>query len=64
MERVSERMINIIEDHAMIVHAIDSIACAIKNGTAMPNFIPVLNDTVVTDHLSKICECINKSRSV
>lgn len=58
----SERLINIVEDHANMVHAIDSIACAIENGTEMPNFIPVMNDTVVTDQLGAICETITKLR--
>ena len=56
------RLIDIVEDHAMIVHTIDSIACSIENGTEMPNFIPVLNDTLVTDQLGKICETITKLR--
>lgn len=58
----NDRLMNIIEDHAMIVHTLDSISTALENGTAMPNFIPVLNDTVVTDQLSRICEKLNKVR--
>ena len=56
----SDRLINIIEDHALMVHAIDSIYCALENGTPMPNFIPVLNDTLITDQLSRIAEALNK----
>ena len=56
----SERLLNTIEDHALMVHTIDSICCALENGTPMPNFIPVMNDAVVTDQLSKIAEALNK----
>ena len=58
----SDRLINIIEDHAMIVHMIDSMCCALENGTPMPNFIPVLNDTIVTDQLGKIAEALSSKR--
>ena len=54
--KASERTLNIIEDHALIVHTIDSICTALENGTEMPNFIPILNDTLVTDQLGRICE--------
>lgn len=52
----TDRLIDIIEDHESIVQCIDSIVCAMENGTELPNFVPVLNDTVVSDHLSRICE--------
>lgn len=60
--KVSDRVINIIEDHESIVQTLDAICCALENGTPMPNFIPVLNDTLVTDQLSKICEALNEMR--
>lgn len=59
----SERLIDIIEDHANMVHTIDAICTAIENDTEMPNFIPVMNDTLVTDQLGKICETITTLRS-
>ena len=58
----NERLLNIIEDHAMMTHALDSIATAIENGTDMPNFVPVMNDTMKTDQFSLICETITKLR--
>ena len=62
--KVSDRVINIIEDHESIVQTLDAICCALENGTPMPNFIPVLNDTLVTDQLSKICEALSEKRGV
>ena len=58
----SNKEIEIIQDHARVCDTIDSICCAIENGTAMPNFIPVCNDTILSDQLSKICETITKLR--
>lgn len=60
--KADEKILNIIEDHANIVHAIDSICCSIENGTEMPNYIPVLNDLMITDQLSLINETIKKLR--
>ena len=56
----SQRLLDIIEDHESIVQTLDAICCAMENNTPMPNFIPVLNDLVVTDQLSKIVEALNK----
>ncbi len=60
--RVDDRIIGIIEDHESIVQTIDAICCALENDTPMPQYIPVLNDLSVTDHLCKICEALNKMR--
>ena len=54
--KASDRIVNIIEDHALICHFLDSVVCALENGTELPNFVPVLNDTLITDHLSTITE--------
>lgn len=56
----SNRIIDIIEDHESIVQTVDAICCALENNTPMPQYIPVLNNLVVTDQLSKICEALNK----
>lgn len=58
----NDRVINIIEDHESIVQTLDGIVSALENGTPMPNYIPVLHDTLITDHLSTICEHLNKNR--
>lgn len=60
--KASDRLINIIEDHACITQFIDAVCCALENGTDMPNFVPVCNDTVLTDQLGKIAETITNLR--
>ena len=59
---MNDQVIEIIQDHTRVTDTIDSICCAIENGTEMPNFIPVCNDTMVSDQLGKICEEITKLR--
>lgn len=59
----SNKEIEIIQDHTRVCDTLDSICCAIENGTAMPNFIPVCNDTILSDQLGKICETITKLRN-
>ena len=59
---MNEQVIEIIQDHTRVTDTIDSICCAIENGTEMPNFIPVCNDSMVSDQLGKICEEIKKIR--
>jgi len=59
---VSDRVVNIIEDHESIVQVLDHIVCAIENGTEMPNYVPVLHDTLVTDHLTTVLEAIKGVR--
>lgn len=60
---INDRIINIIEDHESIVQVLDQIYTALKGGKPMPNYIPLLNDAIVTDQLSVICEELNKKRS-
>ncbi len=57
-----DKAIEVIEDHTRITDTLDSICCAIENGTEMPNFIPVCNDTMVSDQLGKIAETITNLR--
>ncbi len=59
---MNEQVIEIIQDHTRVTDTIDSICCAIENGTEMPNFIPVCNDTMVSDQLGKIAETITNLR--
>lgn len=58
-----DKLIEIVEDHALLTHAIDSICCALENDTEMPNFIPVLHDAMVTDQLGRICESFTLLRN-
>lgn len=57
-----DKAIEVIEDHTRITDTLDSICCAIENGTEMPNFIPVCNDTMLSDQLGKIAETITNLR--
>lgn len=59
---MSDRVVNIIEDHANITQFIDQMATAIDNGTDMPNFVPILHDTLMTDLLCKVSETITNLR--
>lgn len=54
--KVNDRIVNIIEDHARVCDVLSTISYALEEGSAMPNYLPCLNDAVVTDQLSKICE--------
>lgn len=60
--KVNKPVLEVIQDHTRMADTIDSICCAIENGTEMPNFIPVCNDTLISDQLSKICETITTLR--
>lgn len=60
--KVTDKVLEVVQDHTRITDTIDSICCAIENGTEMPNFIPVCNDTMVSDQLGKICETITNLR--
>ena len=59
-----KQIIEIIEDHAMMADILNSICCALKNGTAMPNYIPVMNDGVITDQLGTICEALTQLQMI
>ena len=56
------RIIDIIEDHESIVQTLGAISIALRTNKPLPNFIPVLNDTLVTDYLSDICEHLNAKK--
>ena len=58
----SERIIDIVEDHALICSFLDQVSCSIENGVDMPNFVPVLNDSLVSDQLGRIAEELKKMK--
>ena len=61
--KVDEKVLHIIEDHANITQYLDQLCCCIENDAlSVPNFVPVLHDTMVTDQLGMITECINKTK--
>lgn len=62
MMKRTDNMLNIIQDYTRVTDTIDSICCAIENGMDMPNAIPVCNDMLRSDQLSKICETITTLR--
>lgn len=59
---MENNILEIIQDHTRVTDTIDSICCAIENGSEMPNYIPVCNDVLISDQLAKICETITKLR--
>lgn len=61
-QSAENRTIDMMQDYVRVTDTIDYICCAIENGTDMPNNIPVCNDTVLTDQLSRICETITNLR--
>lgn len=61
-QSAENRSIDMIEDFARVRDVLDYICCAIENGVDMPNFIPVCNDTMLTDQLTQIVEHIKDLR--
>lgn len=56
-----KKVIEIIEDHALLCDTINQIYCAIKDiRVPYPNHIPLFNDTFLTDQISTIVECLSK----
>ena len=60
--KTDTEILEIIQDHTRVTDTIDSICCSIENGSDMPNYIPVCNDTMLSDQLGKICETITNLR--
>lgn len=61
-QSAENRTIDMIEDFARVRDVLDYICCAIENGADMPNFIPVCNDTMLSDQLAQIVEHIQSLR--
>lgn len=56
---VDDRILNIIEDHALVTQFLGQLYCALKDErVAFPNFVPFLNDSIVTDYLGVIAEAL------
>lgn len=58
----NERMLNIIEDHALICSFLVQLVYAIENDADVPNFVPVPNDTLLADRLGTIAGEIKRMR--
>ena len=55
--------IEIIEDHVRVADYLDQLCCAIENPKVeLPNFIPICNDSLVTERLTQITEHIKGLR--
>lgn len=52
----TDRLLNIIEDHESVTQFLGNLAVSLSDGYSLPNFVPVLHDSLLTDYLSKICE--------
>ncbi len=57
----TDRLLDIIEDHESITQFLGNLAVSLSDGGKMPNFVPVLHDSLLTDYLSKICEKLMKT---
>jgi hypothetical protein len=53
-----EKLINIIEDHALIEEFLLEVRSSIKLGKPLPELVPSLNDTLMMDALGDICEAL------
>jgi hypothetical protein len=59
----SKDIIEIVEDYTRVTDYLGNLCCAIENPKVeMPNFIPVCNDSLVTDRLTTITEHIKDLR--
>ena len=59
----NEGVLEIIEDHVRVTDYLDQLCCAIENPEVeLPNFIPVCNDSLLTDRLTTITEHIKDLR--
>lgn len=57
-----DRVIEIVEDHAVTNNFICSVYRSLCNGTPLPEEVPTLHDLIMTDVLSMLCERINELR--
>ncbi len=61
--KVNKEILEIIQDHTRVTDYLDAICCSIENPKIeLPNTIPVCNDGLLTDQLTKITEHINMLR--
>lgn len=58
--KATDKLIEKIEDFARVCDFLDSVCCAIENNMELPNFIPMCNDSMLTDQLTKIAERLGK----
>ena len=61
-EKVSDRMLDTVEDFARLSDMLSQIVFAIRNRCEYPNYIPCMNDASLTDLLSDVIEELKKAR--
>ena len=60
---VDHEILCIIQDHALVTQYLDQLCCACENpAVEVPNFIPVTNESLLTDRLTTITEHIKELR--
>lgn len=60
---VNDEILKIIQDHTRVTDFLDVLCCAIENPKVeLPNNIPVCNEGLLTDQLTKITEHIGMLR--
>lgn len=61
--KVNKEILEIIQDHTRVTDFLDALCCAIENPKVeLPNFIPICNDSLVTERLTQIAEHIKDLR--
>ena len=61
--KVNKEVLEIIQDHTRVTDFLDALCCSIENPKVeIPNFIPICNDSLVTERLTQITEHIKELR--
>lgn len=61
--KVDKEILEIIQDHTLTIQFLDQLCCSIENPKVeLPNFIPVTNDSMITERLTTITEHIKELR--
>lgn len=58
---MNDRLIAIVQDYALLTEYLNELCCAIHNKNLdLPNFVPVMNDELVSAQLEEITKCIRE----
>ena len=58
-----EQVLHIVQDHESIVQFLDVLCCSIENDRVdVPNYVPMLNDGLMSDKLSKLAEFVKERK--
>lgn len=61
-EKMGDRLLDTVEDFARVSDMLSQIAYSIRTGCEYPNYIPCMNDALLTDLLSDIIYELKKLR--